>query len=357
MFRILLCGDKHCAGSGLALADAVADGVLYEGLQGQGRQLEVCAIQFVTDVQSVAEAQLLQGDVVLHMLQLLLEGDRVVNGDRIHVVAQVPGKVGDGLGGRLRIDQADLLDHVQDVEEKMGLDLAEHEVDLELLVVQFLPAHHCRLVIQDDAQHDQHGQGCSESHYVDVRPEASQENTNDGQRQIGDEAAELARGNILAVPDQDDQAYDHEDRRRNEAHMARGSVVELAVLIHDDQIPGGLRDQQGDESEEKEDLQTRSEDPVRFDRRLGLNDDEQGDDESRDQREDVCAKAKQGDKASRRSRLGGLREFQQQKAGVVEKHAAEGHCHIFLGRHVFGRAVPDRDQGVDTGHDTDHFYD
>ena len=62
-------------------AHAVADGVLNQGLQGEGGYSEVGTFEVIFNLQSVAETEFLQGDIVVDMVKLLLKWNRPVDGD------------------------------------------------------------------------------------------------------------------------------------------------------------------------------------------------------------------------------------------------------------------------------------
>lgn len=111
------------------------------------------------------------------VFQFLHEGDGRIDCDGIHVVTKVPGKIGDCPGGCLCVDQADLLDHVQDIEEEMGLDLAEHEIDLHLFIVQFLFSKDGGLFAHNKDEHDHHGNTGSQGYQINTRTQPSEEKT------------------------------------------------------------------------------------------------------------------------------------------------------------------------------------
>lgn len=135
----LAASDGHGSLAALGLADAVGHGVFHQRLQGQGRQGKGLAFQIVDDVEIVAEAELLQGKVILRVAQLLVKQNGLVVFDGLHVMPQKTGKLSNGLFRLLRIDAAERLDGSEGVVEEMRLDLSEHQIDLQLFRLLLLP--------------------------------------------------------------------------------------------------------------------------------------------------------------------------------------------------------------------------
>ncbi len=94
-----LDGDPARRAAGL---DAVQDGVFHQRLQQQARHLNVHVVHLEHHLQLVAKAGLLDGHVVAHLLQLLLNVDQFI--PLVEVVAQVIRQIGDQLARLLGAD-------------------------------------------------------------------------------------------------------------------------------------------------------------------------------------------------------------------------------------------------------------
>ena len=67
------------------LHDAVADGVFHNRLQRQRRNPEIVLVDVVQHVQPLAEALLLQRDVIVDVLELTVERDRLFRRQSFHI--------------------------------------------------------------------------------------------------------------------------------------------------------------------------------------------------------------------------------------------------------------------------------
>ncbi len=137
-----LDGDPTRRAAGL---DAVQDGVFHQRLQQQARHLDVHVVHLEHHLQLVAEAGLLDGHVVAHLLQLLLDIDEGI--PLVEVVAQVVRQVGDKLARLLGPNADQRRDGVEGVEQEVRVDLALQRGELRLAghLFQLLDARHLHL--------------------------------------------------------------------------------------------------------------------------------------------------------------------------------------------------------------------
>ena len=347
--------DLHGARAFLALADTIADGILHQRLQGQGRHPEIGRPDVIFHLEGIAEAELLQGDIESDVIQLVFERDRLVDGDGIHVVAEVPGKIGDGLGGCLCIDQTDLLDHVEDIEEEMGLDLAEHQIHLELLVVPFLFPQDLSLLMYNEDQHDHHGDTGGQGHQVDAGHHSPEEKAQDGQSQVGHDRVPLAPGQDIAVNDQQGHIQDHIDIYHDVSQHIGSPVIEDAFLIRQDQVACKLKDQQQDDLGTGEDTQCCKGFPVLSVSPADEMDDVQGDQMGCENRKEIGPEGGQKHIYPRGMHCFDLGKLQQEKAQIIGQHHTEGSGQDSSVGPRLGHAEPDQDQCKDTDHDSGHF--
>ena len=119
-----------------AFADAVLDCVLNERLYRERRYAELCFLDIVFYVQSVAEPYLFYLYIAPDMLDLRGEGDSFEVCQVVYVCSQIVGEIVNHLVGNVGVDFDEGSDRRQCVEHKMRLDLSHHE--LELAVVQEL---------------------------------------------------------------------------------------------------------------------------------------------------------------------------------------------------------------------------
>ena len=77
---------------------AVAHRVLHEGLDGQGRDVEILTADGIDDVELLAEAGLFDLQIAPDVPHLLLKGDELLAGEGVQILPQELGKIqGQGL--------------------------------------------------------------------------------------------------------------------------------------------------------------------------------------------------------------------------------------------------------------------
>ncbi len=137
-----LDGDPTRRAAGL---DAVQDGVFHQRLQQQARHLDVHVVHLEYHLQLVTEAGLLDGHVVAHLLQLLLDVDEGV--PLVEVVAQVVRQIGNELARLLGPDADQRRDGVEGIEQEVRVDLALQGGELRLAghLLELLDARHLHL--------------------------------------------------------------------------------------------------------------------------------------------------------------------------------------------------------------------
>ena len=108
-------------------ADAVLDGVLHQGLHGQGRDLEAVRADLVYQGQLVPEAYLFDITVIADMLQFLGKRDHTALTDGIDIGPEIFGEIVDQIVGTVRIQLDQRTDGAKRIIDKMGLDLADHQ--------------------------------------------------------------------------------------------------------------------------------------------------------------------------------------------------------------------------------------
>lgn len=99
------------------------------------------ASDFKPDGYLAVEAQLLQADVVFHVLNLFAERYRGVVGVVDHIAHHL-GQLGDDLGRVGRLGEGQVVEVIEGVEQKVGVDLCLEEAKLraELFVFQLFAA-------------------------------------------------------------------------------------------------------------------------------------------------------------------------------------------------------------------------
>ncbi len=125
-------GDELDMADAVASHHAVEDGIFDHWLHGNGGNHKFIGLDVVADLDVVAEAQLLQADVIFDMRQLVIEGDGGRAVDAVHVLAQVDGEVIDGAGCQLGILAAQGAQCAECVVEEVGTNLAHGDVELAL---------------------------------------------------------------------------------------------------------------------------------------------------------------------------------------------------------------------------------
>ncbi len=104
-----------------ARLDAVDNGIFHQRLDQQARDHAVYLfINVVDDGELVAKPRLLDGDVILNLVELFFDVDLLII-LQLNVVAQVARQIKDQLTGGVRIQADRRGDGVQGVEQEMGI--------------------------------------------------------------------------------------------------------------------------------------------------------------------------------------------------------------------------------------------
>ena len=244
----------------------MANGVFRQGLQRERRQKERRALQIEFDLQLLPEAELLQLQIRLRMLQLCRERDRLALRERIHVVPQVAGESVDRRF-RLRVIFAQVADGAQRIEHKVRLDLAEHNVHAQPGVFGFLLRVALSLVALDVKEHKHSGGRCAENDHKQTEKEHLEQHGEQRKEDIDGKGGALLVGKAVSPADQHKQIHQHdEDRRRQQRRVVRSAVIEACRVEVIDRR-GKLRiDQQRhiDRPKHRSDAEHRAVKPVGF---------------------------------------------------------------------------------------------
>ena len=116
--------------------------------------------------QGVVEAELFQRQICPCVKELSVEGNRLVAVQRVHIAAQVPREIHDSLFGG-GILPAEVLDGGEGIENKVRLNLAEHDLHLQLFVFTLLCHQRFGGFIQREQVHHQCADCSSEGPEVD----------------------------------------------------------------------------------------------------------------------------------------------------------------------------------------------
>ena len=248
-----LGGNVDSAFLPVTFVDAVLDGVLHQRLQRHVRDVEIFRFQIVVYM-NVREADLLNGQVALQMVQLLPERDHRVGGGAVDVVPQIIGEtVGHFLRG-LRVFRTEAGNGGQRIVDQVRIDLQHDRVQLALRELLLDAQRFAAVIDKHEAEDHEQGEECREGDQgvkMEGPAEGHQNQVHQDDDHNGDRITQQGYKNtpVADFPEDHDHIKDIPDPVERIIDGIKAPVTDVTALIHrEEQLCGQVEenDQQRD---------------------------------------------------------------------------------------------------------------